>query len=108
MENFDVIGRWREEERVTLRDKAPVKIDGSFEDGRAFETYGEFRDHMLGYEENLARNMIESLIVYGLGRDVEFTDKPHIDKILDDLKGNGYRMKDMLYAVIESPLFVKN
>lgn len=108
MENFDVIGRWRDEERVTLRDKAPVKIDGSFEDGRAFKTYGEFRDHMLEYEEDLARNMIKSLIVYGLGRDVEFTDKPHIDKILADLKDNGYRMKDMLYAVIESPLFVKN
>jgi hypothetical protein len=107
MENFDVIGRWRDTERVS-RDHIPIKIDGAFADGNAFQTYGEFQSHLLSYEEKLARNMIESLLVYSLGRDIEFTDMPHIDEIINKTRGQNFRIKDMIYAVIESPLFIKN
>ena len=82
-ENFDVIGRWRDMERMTLKDKAPVKINGSLQDEKSFSNYSEFKNHLLSYEENLARNMIESLLVYGLGRDIEFTDTPDIEAILE-------------------------
>jgi len=107
-ENFDVIGRWRNQERMTLKDKAAVTISGKYLDGKTFSSYSEFKDHLVGYEEKLARNMVESLLVYGLGRDIEFTDAPHIDKIIKNLRPKNFRMKDMLYEVIESPLFIKN
>ncbi|MCM8537539.1 MAG: DUF1588 domain-containing protein [Lentisphaeraceae bacterium] len=107
-ENFDVIGRWRGVERMTLKDKAPVKISGSLEGKKPFNNYLEFKNGLLSYEESLARNMVESLLVYGLGRDIEFTDTPHIDAILEKVRSNNYRIKDMIYAVVESPLFVKN
>jgi hypothetical protein len=106
-ENFDVIGRWRDNERV-FRDSIPIKVAGSFEDGESFNSYSEFKSHLLRHEEKLARNMIESLLVYGLGRDIEFTDMPHIDEIVEKLSANKFRIKDMLYAVVESPLFIKN
>ena len=107
LENFDVIGRWRDNERV-FRDNIPIKVAGSFEDGTSFNSYSEFRSHLVGYEEKLARNMVESLLVYGLGRDIEFTDAAHIDKIMDKVRSNNFRIKDMIYAIVESPLFVKN
>lgn len=107
-ENFDVIGRWRDIERMTLKDKAPVKINGSLAGEKSFSNYLEFKNHLLSYEDNLARNMVESLLVYGLGRDIEFTDTPHIDAILEKVRPNKYRIKDMIYAIVESPLFVKN
>ena len=107
LENFDAIGRWRGSERVH-RDHIPIKVAGSFEDGTSFNSYSEFRSHLVGYEEKLARNMVESLLVYGLGRDIEFTDAPHIDQIIENTRANKFRLKDMIYAVIESPLFVKN
>ena len=107
-ENFDVIGRWRDQERMTLKDKAVVSISGSFEDGETFSSYSEFKNHLLKFEENLARNMVESLLVYGLGRDIEFTDQPYIDEIITKLRPNKFRIKDMIYAVVESPLFIKN
>ncbi|EDM24804.1 hypothetical protein LNTAR_09916 [Lentisphaera araneosa HTCC2155] len=107
IENFDVIGRWRETERVS-RDEIPIKVAGSFADGKTFESYSEFTKHLVGYEEKLARNMIESLLVYSLGRDIEFTDMSHIDEIISKTKEQNFRIKDMIYAVIESPLFIKN
>ena len=107
LENFDAIGRWRDNERV-FRDNIPIKVAGSFEDGQSFNSYAEFKSHLVGYEEKLARNMVESLLVFGLGRDIEFTDAVHIDKIIDKTRANKFRIKEMLYAVIESPLFIKN
>ncbi|MCH2208519.1 MAG: DUF1588 domain-containing protein [Lentisphaerales bacterium] len=107
-ENFDVIGRWRDMERMTLRDKATVKISGVLNGEQSFSNYSEFKNLLLSYEESLARNMVESLLVYGLGRDIEFTDTPHIEAILEKVRPYKYRIKDIIYAIVESPLFVKN
>jgi hypothetical protein len=63
---------------------------------------------MLEHEEDLARNMVESLLVYALGRDIEFTDEPHIKSILDELRPTGFRMRDMIHAIASSPLFLQN
>ncbi len=107
LENFDLIGRYRENETV-WRDKVPVKISGSMPGGKSFNSFPEFKSAMLMHEEDLARNMVESLLVYALGRDIEFTDDPHIEKIIAKLQPHDFRMKDMIHAVAESPLFFQN
>ena len=63
---------------------------------------------MLEHEEDLARNMVESLLVYALGRDIEFTDAPHIENIMKQIRPDGFRMKDMIHAIVGSPLFLRN
>jgi hypothetical protein len=108
LENFDTIGRWQENERVTLREKRPVVIDGSLPGGKRFTTFKKFQDILMEHEEDLARNIVESLLVYALGRDVEFTDAPHIDEIINKLRPNRFRIKDMIHAVAESPIFFYN
>ncbi|MDA0589246.1 MAG: DUF1592 domain-containing protein [Planctomycetota bacterium] len=107
LENFDLLGRYREHEQV-WRDKIPVKISGSMPGGQAFNSFQEFQSTMLEHEEDLARNIIESLLVYALGRDIEFTDEPYIEKIMTKLRPDRFRMKDMVHAVAESPLFFQN
>ena len=52
--------------------------------------------------------MLESLLVYALGRDIEFTDAPHLDEMMNKLRPNGFRMRDMIIAVAETPLFFNN
>ena len=108
LENFDVIGRWRDEEKVGAGKTEPVNIKGSLPGGKSFSNFREFQTALLAHKEDLARNMIESLLVYALGRDVEFTDEPHIKKILDELRPQDFRMRDMIRAVAESPLFFLN
>ena len=83
-------------------------IDGSSLAGKRFTTFQQFQDTLMEHEEDLARNMVESLLVYALGRDVEFTDAPHIDEIINKLRPNRFRMKDMVHAVAESPIFFYN
>jgi hypothetical protein len=107
LENFDLLGRYREDEKV-WRDKVPVLISGSMPGGKPFNSLPEFQSIMLEHNENLARNMVESLLVYAMGRDIEFTDDPHIESIMTQLRPDSFRMKDMIHAVAGSPLFLQN
>ena len=107
MENFDAIGRWRETERVGGKE-VPVEISGSLPGEDEFTDFQSFRSTLMAHEEDLARAVVEALLVYGLGRDIEFTDKPHIDQILEKLRPERFRMRDMITAVAESPLFLRN
>jgi hypothetical protein len=108
LENFDVIGRWRTEEKVDRRTREPVVIDGQLPGGEAFSDFKQFQSALMAHEADLARSMVESLLTYALGRDVEFTDAPHVDAILEKVRPNGYRMRDMIHAIAESPVFSLN
>lgn len=88
--------------------KMPVRISGSLPDEKPFRSFSEFRGTMLRHHEDLARNMLESLLVYALGRDIEFTDEPYIEAMMEGLRPDDFRMRDMLHAVAESPLFTHN
>jgi len=90
------------------RDKVPVLISGSMPGGEPFNSLPEFQATMMEHEEDLTRNMVESLLVYALGRDIEFTDAPHIESMMTELRPDGFRMKDMIHAVASSPLFLRN
>jgi len=107
LENFDTIGRWRDTEKL-FRKQEPILIEGALPGGKTFTNFKEFQAILLAHEEDLARNMVESLLVYALGRDIEFTDAPHIDEILNKLRPNRFRMKDMVHAIAESPIFFYN
>lgn len=108
LENFDTIGRWRESEKTSQRTEEPVVIDGVLPGGERFTDFKQFQNTLMAHEEDLARNLVESFLVYAVGRDIEFTDTPHVEKIMSKLRPNGFRMKDMVHAVAESPLFFSN
>ena len=108
LENFDTIGRWRDKEKISPDKLEPIIVEGTLPDDKKFKDFDSFQSSLLKHEEDVAQHMIESLIVYALGRDIEFTDAPHIQKIMNDLRPTKFRMKDMIQAVAESPLFIKN
>ena len=76
--------------------------------GERFTDFQQFQAMLMEHQDRLARNMIESLLVYALGRDIEFTDQPRIDQIMVQLQPTGFRMKDMIHAIAESPFFFTN
>jgi len=82
LENFDGIGLWREKEKVGEKE---IKIDTQ--------------------EHKLARHVIESLVAYGIGRPVEFSDKQAIIDIQKAAFADKYQMRDMIYHVVKSAAF---
>lgn len=113
LENFDLLGRWRDLEVVgnigkragEEGEKIPVRAEGRFPNQREFGNFEEFRAGLLEQQDLLARSITEGLMAYGLGRHVEFSDEQAIDEILAQSQQDKYRVADLIHAIVRHPVF---
>jgi len=122
LENFDVIGGWRDRYRslgvgdivsddsisdrpVRYRLGLPVDASGIAPGGQTFRDINGFRQIMLSQQEQLARNMAERLLVYATGAGVQFADRVVIEDILAQTQSDAYGLRSLIHAVVQSPTF---
>ena len=116
LENFDLLGRWRDLEVVgNIGKKAdqesetiPVRAQGRFPNQREFGNLEEFRSGLLEQQDLLVRSITEGLLAYGLGRHVEFSDEQAIDEILNQSKQDDYRIANLIQTIVHHPVFRRN
>ena len=78
LENYDAIGRWRD----TYRSGLPIDASGTlFGKGRFQDVIG-LKDVLLANPEWFVRAFSEHLLAYALGRALDLSDKPAIDRIV--------------------------
>ena len=106
LENFDTIGRWRSTEPVG-KEQVDIDPSGTLPDGDSFATVQEMKKALLTHEAELAKGLVESILAYGLGRTIEFSDADDVEAILGRLEGDEYRMRDMIREIALSPLFTR-
>ena len=101
LENFDGIGQWRASESGV-----PIAPADRFADGTPFAGPGEFR-RKLGtqYRDAILTTMVERLLIYGLGRGVEYYDMPAIRKIMRESARDDFRWSSVLLGIITSEPF---
>ena len=100
LENFDVTGAWR------IKDGgAPIDASGELYDGTKLFSPADLRRALLRRPEVFVRNFIANLMVYALGRRIEFYDMPSVRAIARGAAADGYRMSSILAGVIASPAF---
>ncbi|MGJ8678640.1 MAG: DUF1588 domain-containing protein [Akkermansiaceae bacterium] len=106
LENFDAIGRWRDTEIVK---KKQVQIDSSstMPNGASFKNVTELKKLLIVEKEQLAEELVKSIMSYGLGRTILFSDQPQIDTILRKLRKDDFRVRSMIKEVALSELFRK-
>ena len=106
-ENFDAIGRWREKERVEggTGENPSVDASGTFPNGQKFDGPQEFKKVLAKDEKRLANAFVEQLATYALRRVMTVDDRPHIEKIVENAKGENYRLRSMVEHLITSELF---
>ncbi len=109
LENFDPSGRWRDSYvRKDDGEKTKLPIDTSFEmpDGKTFENIDGFKQLVLDNQRQLARNVVEKLVVYGTGASVQFADRNEIELCLNQAAESGYGFRSLLKAVLTSKIFL--
>ena len=106
LENFDTTGTWRSTEKVG-RKQVPIEPGGTLPSGAAFANVQQLKQVLLAQEDQLAKGLVESILAYGLGRTVEFSDQDHVDALLKKLKADDYRIGSMIREVAKSHLFRK-
>ena len=123
LENFDVLGGWRERYRGTAPDVEPeqgfgkngwpyqfyyaAKVDssGQLEDGRAFQDIREFKRLLLQDETQIGRNLVRQLVVFSTGAPVRFSDREAIERLVQLGKSDDHGVRSMVHAIIQSDLF---
>jgi mono/diheme cytochrome c family protein len=119
LESFDVIGGYREHYRTTGRGQ-PVMIDGrrmpylhgprvdpadALPDGARFANIDELKRLLLRDKDRLARALAVKLVTYGTGGPPEPADRSAVDAIVARAREAGYGFREMIHAVVQSPLF---
>jgi hypothetical protein len=115
LENFDVIGGWREKYRALIQEKGrpraqlgdgkPVTAADALPKLGAFKNFNEFRALLKQNEPLVFHNVAEKLAVYALGRSVSFADRDDLEAIVKATRANGGGMRTMLTTFVQSPIF---
>jgi len=122
LENFDVMGGWRERYRAeggnqpepglaksgqkfAFQYALPVDASGELPDGRKFRDIREFKELLLADEKQLARNLARQLTVYATGAPVRFSDREEIEAILQRAASSHYGVRSLIHELVQSELF---
>jgi hypothetical protein len=103
LENFNAMGMWRDKERGQSVDSA-----GQLITGEPFSNIRELK-HILATDRHLDfyRTLTEKMLIYALGRGLEYYDAETVDRIVDRLEKSDGRFSALLMGVVESTPFQK-
>lgn len=100
-ENFDPVGRWRDQDKGN-----PVDPSGQLVRGQRFANLQELREILVrDMTGDFVRSLAENLLTYGLGRGLGFQDRPAVKEIVKETQAAGFKFQDMIIAVCESVPF---
>ena len=130
MENFDVLGRYREsyqkydmtkipeekkdgkvvkKERITHKfvDTTKVESDAVHRDGRAINGIEGLKKLMLEDKDEIAKNLLTKLSEYAMGREMNYGDSDMLHRLLEASKKNDYKLRDLMVSIIADESFTK-
>jgi hypothetical protein len=103
LENFDGIGLWR-----TTDGDTPVDATGQVFDGTKIDGPAALRQWLGTYSTQFIEVVTEKLLVYALGRGVEYGDMPLVRSITRDVMKNQNRFSALVLGVVNSKPFQMN
>jgi hypothetical protein len=111
LENYDVIGGWRDNYRAVnekgTRIQGP-KVDASyhFQNGDGFSNLEEYKLILLNRPALLAKNLVQQLLTFSTGAAPSFSDREAIEAIVIAAKQKDYGVRTLIHGLIQSPLFL--
>ena len=100
-ENYDAIGRWRDQVKGKPVDASSLLFNRQKLDGMD----GLKRYLLANRQDQFARAMVHKLTTYALGRPLTFGDRSGIDQITADLRKQGDGLATMVTLIVTSELF---
>jgi hypothetical protein len=100
LENYDVVGQWREQEN-----DAPIDPSARTVTGAELAGIDDLRNYIEENRERFYRCVTEKLMTYALGRGLEPYDAVTVDRITESLLAEGGRFSTLIAKIVESPSF---
>jgi hypothetical protein len=97
LENFDAVGTWR-----TIEAFAGTRVDasGQLPDGTNLTGPDSLRNALLKRPEQFAQTLTRKLLMYSLGRTVEYYDMPAVRAIVREAAKQDYRFSSIVMGIV--------
>ena len=124
LENFDVIGGWRDVYRtlgegtrpevkrapfthdwVTYRLGRPVDATGQTPNGQLFSDIRSFKELLIDDVDQITAGLTKKLLTYSMGRTVGFADRPAIKEIVVKVSRQQYGLRSLVHEIVQSDTF---
>jgi hypothetical protein len=124
LENFDVIGGWRDRYRslgvgdrvdkfldaygrFKVQYKLGPSVDASGEllAGGGFKEIREFKKLLLRDKDGLASALAGKILAYALGRGMGFSDRAELERVAGSVRASNYGFRSLIHEIVQSPAF---
>jgi hypothetical protein len=102
LENYNAIGQWREKD-IDAGER--IDASGRLADGTEVDGVGALRDYLASRPDLFVHTVAENLLIYALGRPVQYYDMPQIRKLVRDAAQYDYRFSALVLGIVSSPAF---
>ena len=100
MENLDAVGAWRDLDGFNTIDAV-----GVFPDGTKFDGVAGLKKELLRQSDQFVATVAEKLLMYAVGRNLQYYDAPSVRAVLRDAASRGNTMPALVLAVVKSRPF---
>jgi len=100
LENFDLIGKWRD-----VDGGVPINSSGVLVDGTPLSRPSDLKKALLGRSDMFVTTATEKMLTYALGRAVDYNDMPTVRSIVRDASKNGDRFSSLVVGIAKSAPF---
>ena len=109
-ENYNALGQWREgsKDPLVLGPHQNVNIDPSTQlsNGTNISNLNDLKHYLLTEKETqFRRAVVRKTMSYGLGRYLEFADRPAVDSICETMQESGDRFQTLIEQIVVSEPF---
>jgi hypothetical protein len=102
LENFDLLGRWRDSE-----DGHPIDAAARMVDGTALGGPQDLRGALLARSDVFVATFTERLMTYAMGRELESYDMPVVRSVVRKAAAEDHTLRALVQAIVASDSFQK-
>jgi hypothetical protein len=97
MENFDVLGRWRDKDR-----EQPIDSKGTLPSGETYTGPDGLKDVLMQRKDKIMRHLVRKMTGFAYGRELTKFDSCVVDDALAALQANDYRASVLIEHIATS------
>jgi hypothetical protein len=102
LENFDAVGQYRTKDRFA---GTAIDASGTLPDGTSLRSPDDLRRALLQRSDQFAQTLTEKLLIYALGRSLDYKDMPMVRAIARDSATQGYKFEPLVMDIVTSDAF---
>jgi hypothetical protein len=102
LENFTVIGAWRDYDKEA---GAPIDARTELSGARPVDGPAALTAALLERDDQFVQALTEKLMMYAIGRELEYYDMPQVRAVVHAARGQDYRFSALVAGIVQSDAF---